>query len=336
MVKAPTGRLRAAWMLALLTTVCAELTFTAVAVPSAWLLLPLLLVMYGAGVLVVREAAVRAGGGWPTLVLLGLVYQLAEDGLGLQALTSPDMYGAADWGLRALGVNWSYWVSQVGVHVVFSVLVPVLLTDLLFPAHRGRPYLRAGGLAGVGLLAVLGVVGLRVVISWTEDPGYLTPWGWTAAYVVAMVLLAWLALRVVPRVRMTVPAPAASVPRPGVVGAVLGLATVVFLLLLLPPGLAPASPFEGTALPLVVPVTAGALVGLGAGWVVLCWTAAPDWGDRHRVWLAGGILVGHTAFMMPGSPATAAVGAATIGLEVVLLMLLSRHVARRTEAIAGP
>ncbi|WP_216363075.1 hypothetical protein, partial [Nocardia farcinica] len=77
------------------------------------------------------------------------VYELAEDGIGLRALTSPNIYGAADWGLRAFGINWSYWVSQVGVHVVFSVLVPIMLTDLLFPAHRGRPYLHAPGLVGV-------------------------------------------------------------------------------------------------------------------------------------------------------------------------------------------
>ena len=132
---------RAPWTLALLTTVCAELTFTAVAVPFTWLLVPLLMVMYGAGVLVLREATVRAGGTWPSLVLLGVAYQVAEDGLGLQALTSPRMYGAADWGFRALGVNWTYWESQVGVHVVLSVLVPITLTDLLFPAQRDRPYL---------------------------------------------------------------------------------------------------------------------------------------------------------------------------------------------------
>ncbi|MEV7871981.1 hypothetical protein AB0P17_39070 [Streptomyces sp. NPDC088124] len=72
------GRLRAAWTLALLTTLCAELTYTAVAVTITWLL-PLLLVMYGAGVLVIREAVVRVGAGWPSLVVLGVAYQVAED-----------------------------------------------------------------------------------------------------------------------------------------------------------------------------------------------------------------------------------------------------------------
>jgi len=322
------GRLRAAWTLALLTTVCAELTFTAVAVPFAWLLLPLLVVMYGAGVLLAREAVVRAGGGWPSLVLLGLAYQLAEDGLGLQALTSPDIYGAADWGWRALGANWSYWASQVGVHVVFSVLVPVLLTDLLFPARRGRPYLRSGGLAGVGLLALLGVAGLRVVISGTEDPGYLTPWGWTAAFVVAIAALAWLALRVLPGRAVPAPRPAAAAPHPALVATAAGVGTVVFLALLIPPGLGPRT-LIADGIPPAIPLAAAALVGLGLAWAVLRWAAAPGWSDRHRVWLAGGILVGHTAFMMPGPPANAVVGAVTISLQVALLIVLARHVARR-------
>ncbi|MFE7506801.1 hypothetical protein [Promicromonospora sp. NPDC057488] len=335
MARDPKGRLRAAWTLALLTTVCAELTFTAVAVPFAWLLLPLLLVMYGAGVLLVRELAVRAGGGWPGLVLLGLAYQLAEDGLGLQALTSPNIYGAADWGWRALGANWSYWASQVGVHVVFSVLVPVLLTDLVFPGRRGRPYLRTGGLVGVGLLAVLGVVGLRVVISGTEDPGYLAPWGWTAAFVVAIAVLGLLALRVAPGFAVPGPRPAAAAPRPPVVAAAAGSGTVVFLALLIPPGLGPRT-LVADGVPPAIPLVAAALVGLGLAWATLRWSAAPGWGDRHRIWLAGGILVGHTAFMLPGPPANAVTGGVVIVLEVALLALLARHVARRPGARHGP
>ncbi|MFC3996178.1 hypothetical protein ACFOVU_09650 [Nocardiopsis sediminis] len=328
------GRLRAAWTLVVLTTLCAELTFTAVAVPVTWLLLPLLMVMYGAGVLVVREAAARAGAGWPSLVLLGLAYQLAEDGLGLQALTSPRMYGAAEWGWRALGVNWTYWESQIGVHVVFSVLIPVMLTDLLFPVHRGRPYLRTGGLIGAGALAVVGVLGLRAVISAAEDPGYQTPWAWTAGFIAAIALLAWLALRVLPRHGAPGPAPAASVPEPAVVGGAAALMTVVFLGLLLPPGLG-TDPLFGTGVPLPIPLAVAAAAALGSGWMVLRLNSAAGWSDRHRIWLAGGILVGHTAFMMPASPVSVITGAITVALEAVLLMMLARRVERRERADAG-
>ncbi|TWG07760.1 hypothetical protein [Saccharopolyspora dendranthemae] len=322
-----TGRLRAAWTLVLLTTLCAELTFTAVAVPFVWFLLPLLLVMYGAGVLLVRELFTRSrGGGWLSLVLLALAYQLAEDGIGLQALTSPRIYGAAEWGWRALGINWTYWESQIGVHVVLSVLIPVMLTNLLFPAHRGRPYLRTGGLIGAGALAALGVLGLRVVISATEDPGYLAPWGWTTVFVVAMAVLIVVAMRL-PASREVAPR-MSSAPKPAVVGVVPGCATIVFLALLLPPGLGPNS-LLGGVVPLPVLLIAAALVGIASGWSVLRWSGAGDWTDRHRVWLAGGILVGHTAFMIPASPTAAITGIIIIALEVALLIALARRVDTR-------
>ncbi|MGW0178432.1 hypothetical protein [Nocardia sp. NPDC003345] len=331
------GRLRAAWTLALLTTLCAELTFTAVAVPFTWLLLPLLMVMYGAGVLLVREAAVRAGAGWPSLVLLGLAYQLAEDGLGLQALTSPDMYGAADWGWRALGVNWTYWVSQIGVHVVFSVLIPIALADLLFPRQRGRPYLRARGLAGTGALAVLGVLGLRLVVAGTEDPGYRAPWGWTVAFLIAIAVLAVTALRYLPGRPFRMPHPAATVPRPAALGAAAAVVTVVFLALLLPPGLRPDNLY-GSGFPLWIPLLVAPVVAIAFARRVLRWRAAPEWDERQQVWLIGGILTGHTAFMMAASTTAVVTGALTVAAEIALLVLLTRRLGSRDalrESVSG-
>ncbi|MFJ9390293.1 hypothetical protein ACIRON_15815 [Nocardioides sp. NPDC101246] len=326
------GRLRAAWTLALMTTLCAELTFTAVAVPAAWILLPLLLVMYGAGVLLIREATVRVGGGWPSLVALGVAYELAEDGLGLRALTSPDMYGAADWGLRTLGVNWTYWESQLGVHVVLSVLLPVMITNMLFPRFRGRAYLRTGGLVVTGALAVLGVVGLRVVIAGTEDPGYHLPWGWAAAYVVLIGVLAWVGLRVLPRrhgsARTDRTVPGRSAPRPVVVGLVSGCLTMAFLTTLLPLGLGPVLLF-GDAMAPWFRLLAGAAIAIAAGWLVVRWRGGAGWDDRHRLWLAGGILVSHTAFMIPASVLSVFLGLLTIGLELVLLIAFGRRLRRR-------
>ncbi|MEV5888634.1 hypothetical protein [Nonomuraea fuscirosea] len=324
---------RAPWMLALLTTLCAELTFTAVAVPFTWLLLPLLMVMYGAGVLLIREAVVRVGGGWPSLVLLGVAYQLAEDGLGLQALTSAKMYGAADWGLRALGVNLTYWESQLGVHVVLSVLIPVALTDLLYPGRRARPYLGGGGLAGVGALAVVGVLGLRFVISADQHPGYQTPWGWTVAFVVAIAVLALLALVVVPRRRRPErPRVVRTAPRPGAVGLVSAYLTMAFLTTLLPLGLGSGLLF-GDLMPPFLRLVAAAVTAAAFGWLVLRWRAAAGWDDRHRIWLISGILVSHTAFMMPGSVTSMLTGSLTIGMEVILLMILAKHVRRREETM---
>lgn len=327
-------RVRAAWALAFLTTLCAELTFTAVAVPETWLLLPLLIVMYGAGVLVIREAAVRVGAGWPSLVLLGVAYQLAEDGLGLQALTSPRMYGAADWGWRALGVNWTYWESQIGVHVVFSVLIPIALTGLLFPHLRGRPYLGTRGFLAACAMAVVGVLALRFVISATQDPGYHTPLPWTAGFIVAITLLALLALAVLPRIRPRERPRTGRAPRPVVVGFVAVYLTMAFLTTLLPLGLGSELLFGDSMSP-IFRLVAAAMTAVPFGLLVLRWRAAVNWDERTQIWLIGGILVSHTAFMMPGSLAAIIAGSLTIVVEVALLTVLATHVGQRVRGDLG-
>jgi len=320
---------RAPWMLALPAVLCAGLTFTAV--PMTWLLLPLLMAVHGAGVLVIREVVVRAGGGWPSLVLLGVAYQIAADGLGLQALTSPRMYGAADWGWRALGVNWSYWESQIGVHVVLGVLVPLGLVNLLFPAQRARPYLGKKGLLGVGALSIAGVFGLRYFVSATKDRDYQTPWGWTLVFLALIVALGLLALVAVPRRLERRGRAERTAPRPGVVGFVSLYLTMAFLTTLLPLGLGADLLFGDLMSPLLRLVMA-AMAAVPFGLLVLRWQAAANWTDRHRIWLCGGILLSYTAFLVPSSLAAALVGSLALAAEVVLLTVLARHVEQRGPA----
>lgn len=63
--------------------------------------------------LLIRGAVVRSRGGWPRILLLGVAYELVEDGIGLQALSSPCLYYAADRGPRLLGLNTTYWEANV-------------------------------------------------------------------------------------------------------------------------------------------------------------------------------------------------------------------------------
>src|SRR2546430_15677767 len=104
--------------------------------------------IYGAGALLIREVVRRRGLGWPSILLLGAAYGIVEEGLALQSLFNPAIYGGmAGWGARVLGVNGVYTEVVIPLHAVWSVTVPVLLTDLLFPARRTRPYLGRLGLA---------------------------------------------------------------------------------------------------------------------------------------------------------------------------------------------
>ncbi|TWS25720.1 hypothetical protein FK268_00090 [Tsukamurella sputi] len=327
------GRLKAAWTLALLAPLCAELTFTAVAVPATWLALPILVLIYGAGVLLIREAVVRVGGGWPSLITLGLAYELAEDGLGLQALTSPTMYGAGEWGWRVGGLNLTYWEAQVGVHTVFSVLVPIMLVGVIFPQHRARPFLRTGGMIGVGITAILGVAVVRLTISVQEDPGYNSSVGTVIVFTVAVAALAAVALAVLPRVALpaVTPLPATCAR----VGLVSGIACAAFLFLLMPPGLRKdTGPALSGLLPHPILLALAAFVAVVAAALLLRFAADPGFDDLHRIWLAGGIGVAHTLFMTARlTPTTITAGAITVVLEIGALALLARRVrSRRTSA----
>lgn len=334
------GSRKAAWTLIVLAPLCAELTFSGVTMPVMWLMLPILVPMYGAGVLLVRELVARAGGGWPSLLLMGVVYELAEDGLGLQALTSPNLYNAADWGPRVLGFNTTYWESQIGYHAVFSVLIPVLLTDLLFPRHRGRPYLKRGGLVIVSIAAAIGVALLRVMIAATEDPGYQVPLPIIAGIVLAIVVLSFVALRVLPG-RAPRPTAAVTAPHPVVGALVVAAAAGAFLGLLMPAGLPPEGPAIGQGAWVFIPMTLAAAIAAGAGTLVHRWSTTDTRAVTYPVWLAGGALIGRTLYVVVTAPAannynlvpTVVAIATGTAMIIVMALLLVRLGLRMTSSL---
>ena len=320
------GRLKAAWTLALLAPVSAELTLGVTPLQWAWLVLPVVAPMYGACVLLIRELVRRVRGGWPSLLLLGMAYELIEDGVALQALTSPVLYDAAEWGPRLLGFNTTYWQAQSGYHVVFSVLIPIMLTDLLFPAHRNRPYLKPGGLVGVAVTAVLGVALVRAFIPPSVDPGYQAPVSALAVIVSVAAVLALVALLVLPG-GGPAPVAKASSPAPPAVGVLAALAVFGYMALLFPFDLTDPPAFgDGTWMP--VPMALAAVLALVTGWYLYRWSLAGNWGDRHRIWVSGGALVSHSVFgllVFSAGPVDHVGMVVIIVLTVALLAALARR-----------
>lgn len=98
----------------------------------------LLAVLYGGGALLIRELRCRWHKGWPTVMVLGAAYGLVEEGLMVKSFFDPNW---VDIGLlgsygRWAGVNW-VWASELTLfHAVFSITVPILLTERLFPDRR--------------------------------------------------------------------------------------------------------------------------------------------------------------------------------------------------------
>ncbi|MGV9379082.1 hypothetical protein ACWDRB_24915 [Nonomuraea sp. NPDC003707] len=325
-----TSRARGRWaalLLAGLTPVVAELTLGNPPLRQAWLLL-LWVPIYGAGTVLIRELVRRTGRGWLAILLLGAAYGIVEEGLALQALTSPTIYGVADWAPRILGLNSAYTELNIPYHAVFSVALPILLVDLIVPDLRHRPYLGRTGLVVAGVVFVLGALLLR----WTTtfiDPGYQAPPAVLAAFVLAIAVLAVLALRFVPRPTDVPAAAPRTLPAPPIVACLAGVMAFGYLALLFPFGGAhhPAFTQGGWV---AVPMLAAALLAVVAAVLLRRWTAHGGWHDRHSLALAGGALVAHTVFgvIANGENTTDRLSLAALGLVMTILLALLGRINR--------
>ena len=100
-----------------------------------------LIFFYGGGAILIREFARRKGTGWGPIVILALAYGIVEEGLATQSMFNPELFKAGLIGGRALGVNWVWSEWTVGYHVVYSIAVPILLAEMLFPSRSDLPWL---------------------------------------------------------------------------------------------------------------------------------------------------------------------------------------------------
>lgn len=325
--KTGSGNTRAAWLLVVAGPLIAEVALGSTPPAMAWLVV-LWVPVYGAGVLLIRELVVRTGRGWPSLIILGLAYEILEDGFGLQALTSPKLYDAAHWGLRVAGLNLPYWEANALYHAVFSVLIPIALVNLVFPSHRNRPYVaHRPRLYLIALVFAAGVALLRFSVVPSQDPGYQTPTVYLIGYLVAVVVLAWIALWLVPR-RGERPATPARVPTIRSLYAGAAVITVVAFGLVFRM-LGSAQPAFTHGRWVLVPMGLALLLLAAVARVLSQLTRSPQWTDRHVLAVCGGALAGHSLAGMlifgRGDPGNYLGMTIIIVVTVLLIARLDRH-----------
>jgi hypothetical protein len=104
--------------------------------------------LYGGGVLLIREATIRWRKRWGAILLLGGAYAVGEEGFAAKTMVDPispiignQLY--SHW----MGVNWVPLADLTVFHAAFSIAVPLLLVELLFPETKGRRLLGNLGLA---------------------------------------------------------------------------------------------------------------------------------------------------------------------------------------------
>jgi hypothetical protein len=151
--------------------------------------------LYGGGALLIREASIRWRKRWGAVLLLGGAYAVGEEGFAAKTMINPESpiignQAYSHW----LGINWVPLAALTVFHAAFSIAVPILLIELIFPETRGRRLL-----GRVGLPVTLIVYALDVVLLslWFGDPYHPPPFPivFLSVYAAALILAAYLVPR---------------------------------------------------------------------------------------------------------------------------------------------
>ncbi|MCI4344978.1 MAG: hypothetical protein L3J87_05075, partial [Thermoplasmata archaeon] len=146
------------------------------------------LALYGAGVLLIREAAVVWKKGWATVLLWGGAYGILEEGFAVHTffMTSGSPVGALGSYGHYWGVNWVWAVGLMIFHAVYSIALPILLVRLFYPETSTMRWLTRRQIGLVGGLYAADVVILGLLVGSGPATG---PFLFFAALVVGLILL---------------------------------------------------------------------------------------------------------------------------------------------------
>ena len=320
----PTGRFGPAFTLVLLAPLIAEVLPGATRMSSIFVL-PIEMAIWGGGALLIRAAVRHWKLGWLNMLLLAFGLSIAEEFLVQQTSIAPMVFSIVPGPpfARAFGVNYVYFLWALFYEAVLVVMVPVIVTELIFHSRRADPWI---GKTGAILMGVLFLVAcLPAWYSWTQIvritvlhlAPYSPPLGWIVAAAVTIALLIYLALGA-PRqaiARASAPLKPAAPWLLGV-GAFL-VACIWYGLVVLAFGMRPT-------FPPAIPVAVGLSVAAIALYLLPRFAAHPAWSDTHRMWLAFGAITGSMAIGFVGFIyATAKIDLyGKITLNVIALMLL--------------
>nr|WTA68212.1 hypothetical protein OHB51_03300 [Micromonospora sp. NBC_00855] len=272
--------------------------------------------MYGGAAILIRETARHLGAGWPTIVLLAAAFGVLQAGLVDQSLFNPDYLDdtqyadtrAAAEATLVPGLEFSLRQAfdYVGNHIVLTICAPIVLIEsFLGPERRLRPWLGRPGLAVVGVIYLFGSLLIFSDSSGRKD-FLASPLQVAFA---AVLVVALVAVAVLPRWRRTRPRRVRRVPHP------LGVGLLVVLVRIggdLTPG------WPGVAIALALAAAAGGLIAY--------WSSGVRWGQRHVLVAGTAGLVTAAAFAYlvppysPASPAAALAGDVAVTVITVALV----------------
>jgi len=238
----------------------------------------MLAVLYGGGAILARELTHRWDKSWPTLLVLGAAYGVAEEGLMCKSFFDPawmDLGPLGSYG-RWFGVNWVWAAELTMYHAVFSIAIPVMLVSLMFPMQRQEPWVSPRKLCGLFSLWLMNGILIFLFISPYRPPAF--------HYVTAIVVTIGLCMlaRWLPQPRAVCQERSKKVAHPiwFLLAGFVGTLALFFLVWVVPrTGIHPL-------------LTMGLMVCLVilVGWIVLRLSGSGAWSQRHQLALSSGAL----------------------------------------------
>lgn len=320
--------------LLLLAPIVAEVLFGATRLSVIYVLIPEIMV-WGCGALIIRDIVRRWRAGWASMILLGLALAVAEECVTQQTSLAP-LVGTRHVYGRFFGVNWVYLLALLVYECVWVVLVPVGITELIFPDRQHEPWLRKLGLAISGVVFLIG--SYIAWYAWTQRarplvfhvPKYQPPLLDIAIALAVIVLLVLAAFRL-RSFRLSEPGRASSPPRPWLLG-------LVTFLLSLPCFLLTFVAYGGTPnLPLWVPIAGGIAWAVLSLMIVARWASGSGWGEMHRFALVFGALLASMSagyiILAGGALLMDWIGKAILNVAAIVLMIRLAQKVRLREAL---
>jgi hypothetical protein len=258
---------------------------------SSLFVFPIQICVWGGGALLIRYVVRSLQMGWKSMLLLALVLSVAEEFLIQQTSIAPmviHLKGVTY--ARAGGINYVYLLWALIYESVSVVILPIFLTELIFPKRKKDVWISKGGVILFSFLFLLG--SLAAWFTWTKIarvkvfhlPSYTPPATLVFVAIIVIACLIFIATRKSHKKSLPVtqlnPPPSWILMLSGAIWSVL-----LFGLVLLGFGIQPS-------FPPVIAMLGGLVLAIAAIYFLPRWANNPSWDRVHTFSIIFGIMLG--------------------------------------------
>ena len=274
--------------LVLLSPIISEILFGSTHISNLYVLIPELGV-WGCGALLIRWIVRRANKGEISILLLGIALAVAEECVIQQTSFFP-LVGIDPQGIfgRALGVNWIYLLWAIGYESIWTVAIPIQLTETIFSNRRKDSWL---GWRGVAIASIVFLLGSIIAwYSWTRfvvplySPGYVVSPSYPGIAAIVIIVLVVIAMSVPSTIDRTNGVRKLA-PLPWLVGGLTFVVSLTWFYLVF------LAYFKNINLPAAIPAMAGLIMASGFFALITNWSGRSGWQDKHRFALVFGAMI---------------------------------------------